>query len=132
MPFTETMIYRALKQRIPIWRANDNTTGMPDNTPVVGPPLKARCFVVGENSALNDIEMVHCDCGMWNPMGHVCPCKWLPESNVAAPKPEPEPEYTAILDAPKPDYPFTCKNCGFQVLGLEHVCRVENRHKGIK
>lgn len=133
MPFTEDMIYRAAKQAADsflrqlaqtgphVVSQTDNTTGMPN----VGHPLQRRCFIVGEQGSMSDIEMMKCEhCEMWYPSGRVCPCMWLEESSL-----EKEPEYEAVLDVPKVDYPFTCKNCGFQVLGPEHTCRVESRHR---
>jgi hypothetical protein len=135
MPFTEDMIWRAAKQatdyvleegkvRKSAVSLTDNTTGMPH----VGNSNRQRFFVVGPEGAMQDVEMLKCEhCEMWYAAGHVCACKWLPESSLKE-----EPVYEAELVVPKEkplEYPFTCKNCGFQQLGPEHVCRVENRHR---
>lgn len=126
MPFTENMVYRAIKNtaRFLLGPPAEPTQA---NTPKSASAFSQRCFVVGKEGALQDIEMLKCEnCEMWYQMGRICDCKRLPESNLVKMEEE---AYEAILDVPVQDYPFTCQNCGFQVLGPEHKCRIETRHK---
>jgi hypothetical protein len=133
MPFDDSLIPRAARLAADSWlsRLKLRDSQVLFNTPksaLPSEPLRVKdAFVVGENGSMSEIEMVKCEhCEMWHVINRACECLMLPPSSLSNQK---EPEFEAILEVPKVEYPFTCKNCGFQVLGPEHVCRVENRHK---
>ena len=120
MPFTESMIYRAAKSVADnMFRKatapNDEAIGAFESLfggyAHVGQPLQKRCFVTTQYGVVSDVEMVKCEyCEMWNPMGHVCPCKWLPESTLAKKEKEVEDEtaYEAELVEPPKEEMVPC------------------------